>query len=56
MLSTTVNHGKFVPAYKLRVSSFIFHGKRKKEGGSAPSSDLPCKGTSPLDPHFTMLF
>ncbi len=29
---------------------FILHGKRKKEGGSAPSSDLPCKGASPLDP------
>ncbi|KJU86560.1 Methylated-DNA-[protein]-cysteine S-methyltransferase, DNA binding domain protein [Candidatus Magnetobacterium bavaricum] len=30
--------------------------KTKKEGGSAPSSDLPRKGTSPLDPIFAMLF
>ncbi|KJU86594.1 hypothetical protein MBAV_001212 [Candidatus Magnetobacterium bavaricum] len=35
---------------------FIFHGKRKKEGGSAPSSDLPCKGASPLDPFICTVF
>ncbi|KJU86200.1 Nucleotidyltransferase domain protein [Candidatus Magnetobacterium bavaricum] len=35
---------------------FIFHGKRKKEGGSAPSSDLPRKGTSPLDPILLCFF
>ncbi|KJU84064.1 hypothetical protein MBAV_003740 [Candidatus Magnetobacterium bavaricum] len=35
---------------------FIFHGKRKKEGGSAPSSDLPCKGASPLDPILQCFF
>ncbi len=36
------------------ILSFSLKGqhvaKEKKEGGSAPSSDLPRKGTSPLDP------
>ncbi|KJU86768.1 hypothetical protein MBAV_001042 [Candidatus Magnetobacterium bavaricum] len=41
-------HGKFVLRYNTKR-------KDKKEGGSAPSSDLPCKGASPLDPIIAMV-